>query len=194
MSGAEPEAPRPSRWRRVTLILALLTALVFAPAAAYAAFTSVATATTPVSTLVLGAPDTRATTATTTCSIAKGEVGVTLTVAPFVPVPRANSYKLIATDPRGVRTSTKVTPAGGSVTVILSNAAQLSTKWTYELRADYEVPNTDNVWTGTPAGPFPAPMPSTCSTQGQQAPWWGHGQQWWGQPWWGHGQHWWGQG
>jgi hypothetical protein len=177
MSGAEPEASRPGRWRRVTLILALLTALVFAPAAAYAAFTSAATARMPVSTLVLSAPDTSTTTATTTCAIATGKIQITLTVTQFGQVARANSYKLIVTDPKGVRTPAVVTPAGGSVTVILSNASQISTQWTYELRGDYEVPNTDNVWTGPPTRPAPVPMPRSCSGQGQQSPW-GQDQPW----------------
>jgi hypothetical protein len=197
MSGAEPEASRPGRWRRVTLILALLAALVCAPAAAYAAFTSAATARMPVSTLVLSAPDTSTTTATTTCATANGKYHATLKVTQFGPIPRGNAYRLIVTDPTGVRTWAKVTPAGGSITVTLSSAAQVSTQWTYELRGYYEVPNTDNVWTGPPAGPFPAPMPSSCSGQDQRPSWWGQDQppSWWrqDQPWWGQDQPWRGQ-
>jgi hypothetical protein len=179
ISGTEPEAPWPGRWRQMTLILALLTASVFAPAAAYAAFTSVATAQTPVSTLVMKAPDTTATTATTTCSMATGKIQVTLTVTRFGQVARANSYKLIVTDPKGVQTLAVVTPAGGSVTVTISNASQISSQWTYELRGDYEVPNTNNVWTGPPTRPVPVPMPRSCSGWGQdQQPSWGQEQPW----------------
>lgn len=128
-----------------TLIVGV--ALLSVPAvAAHAAFTASAAARVTVSTGVLAAPDPAKTAVTATCTGKNKKHQLDIAVGTFVPVTGANYHSLTITNPAGVivKFSDLTTTAGRSY----SDSTASAGTWTWEIRGDYRVPNTTNVWTG----------------------------------------------
>lgn len=130
-----------------TLILG--TALLSIPAvAAHAAFTASAAARVTVSTGILEAPTPAKTGVTATCTGKNKKHQLDIAVGTFVPVAGANYHSLTITGPGGVIESSAdlTTTAGRSY----SDSKASEGTWTWEIRGDYRVPNTTNVWKGKP--------------------------------------------
>jgi hypothetical protein len=128
-----------------TLIVGI--ALLAVPAvAAHAAFTASAAARVTVSTGILAAPDAAKTAVTATCTGKNKKHQLGIAVGTFVPVTGANYHSLTIKDPDGVieKTADLTTTAGRSY----SDPKAATGTWTWEIRGDYRVPNTTNVWTG----------------------------------------------
>lgn len=137
----------PRRCLRTVFTLIVGAALLSVPSvAAHAVFTSSASATATVSTYLLPAPDPAQTAVTATCTGKNKKHQLDIAVGTFLPVQGANYHSLMITDPDGViqQFSDLTTTDGRSY----SDPKAGTGTWTYEIRGDYRVPNTTNVWRG----------------------------------------------
>lgn len=136
--------------RRVLRSLASLivgAVLICLPAvAANAAFTASAAARATVSTHLLAAPEPAQTTVRSSCTGKNKKHQLDITVGNFTPVPGANYHSLTIRDPDGViqQSADLTTTDGRSYTDQRANKGI----WTYEIRGDYRVPGTTNIWKG----------------------------------------------
>lgn len=145
---AKPEESR--RLRRILRSGAALivgAALLSVPAvAAHAVFTASATAQVTASTHVLAAPNPALTVVTATCTGKNKKFQLDITVSSFFPVNGANYHSLTVIDPSAViQAAGDLSTADGRD---YSDKKAAEGVWTYEIRGDYRVPGTANVWKG----------------------------------------------
>lgn len=132
---------------RTAAVLALAGALAGIPTAAQAVFSSTARATVSASTMTLAAPSPALMVVVASCEKFQGTKRyLEIDVVGFGAVAEANFHTLTVTDPAG-----NIDYQGDlSATAGRSFAPGKSDKgdWTYEIRGEYRVPGTTNIWTG----------------------------------------------
>lgn len=134
---------------RIAAALVLAASLAAFPAAAQAVFTATARASVTVSAMTLEAPDPALMRVTATCANLSGNKRrLDITVISFGPVPGAGSHTLAVSDPSGavVYRADLSSGAGRSFGHDRSDKGD----WSYEIRGEYRVPGTSNMWTGKP--------------------------------------------
>jgi hypothetical protein len=128
---------------RVAAVLAAAAVLVFAPGIAQAAFNSSASGSTSLSTLTLTTPT--ASQVTSTCN------NNTLVITLKTPVTGANYHQLIVKDKNSQVVYTGNLNAANNWKYTLNNTYNgQNGNFTFEIRGQYRVPSTSNIWTGSP--------------------------------------------
>ncbi|MGO4250515.1 hypothetical protein AB4Y87_25270 [Paenarthrobacter sp. RAF54_2] len=141
-------APRTNIWRIAASTAALLLlALAGAPSAAIAQFTGIGQASSQYGAADLPAPAAAATNITITCERHGNDLSVTISVAAYGTVPRANYYQITIIPPTGPVITTELTQTSGRLFTFASNRKD-GVEWAYQLQGQYKVPGVSNVWYG----------------------------------------------
>ncbi|MBG0738848.1 hypothetical protein IV500_05360 [Paeniglutamicibacter antarcticus] len=134
---------------RSTSVVVLGTGLLAIPvASAQAMFSVSARATVSASTLLLEAPASYGTQVASSCTGKNKKHHLDISVDAFASVAGANYHSLTIRDPSGEiqQEGDLTTQAGRSY----SDSRAVAGAWTYEIRGDYRVPGSTNVWMGKP--------------------------------------------
>ncbi|MFH5878574.1 hypothetical protein [Arthrobacter sp. NA-172] len=128
---------------RVAAVLAAAAVLIFAPGIAQAAFKSSTSGSTSASTLKLATPT--ASQVTSTCN------NSTLVITLKTPVTGANYHQLIVKDKSSAVVYTGDLNTSNHWTYTLNNTYNgQNGNYTFQIRGQYHVPSSSNIWTGSP--------------------------------------------
>lgn len=134
-------------WTRVIGVMAVGAVLILTPGIAQASFVSGTQSHMGTSTLTLTAPAKTGTSVDASCSHSRSGYVLSIQINSLAAVPGANAYQLTVRSPAGAESKADVGTKNGTVYQWSSTG---SGTWTYEIRGQYKVPGTSNVWTGLP--------------------------------------------
>lgn len=135
-------------WTLSSVLLIVLSCVVFSGPAAHAVFTSSTAGAFTASAYALTSPAGNVINATCTPIGNSGKHRLAITVVSRGSVPKANAYVLIATGPTGQRYTVDLATSSG-----LSLDSATGGRWTYSVESQYRVPGTTNAWTSAAVNP-----------------------------------------
>lgn len=142
-------AHRTSIWHVLAGAVVVILAVMGAPAAATAAFSSTQSAAPQFSAAKLQAPAAAATNVTISCERRGNDLNATITVVAYGTVTNANYHQITVTPPAGQVMTGDLSQESGRVFTSVVNRKDGGSTWTYAIRGNYKVPGTSNIWYGT---------------------------------------------